>query len=202
MAPHTSHLTIIPIGYSTCIMSYQASDPDPNGDLTLVVGRDSMKIRVSSTRISLASPVFAAMLRPPFFEGRHLLMEGSLTLSLPDEDPETFLFFCHLIHGPKAENGSIRYTLLMELASLCDKYDLSNSLRPWVDMWMCEDSIDAKAEEHEAYPEVLWVAYVFDHHRAFYRFSKIILMSYTSVTQSQNELALAGGILPDRLFRE
>ena len=181
--------------------SNKASSGDPDGDLTLVIGVDKTHFRISSSSLCLASPVFAVMLRPGFMEGQTLLSNGALTLTLAEDDPEALLYACHLLQNPHIERKPIRYTLLMKLAVLCDKYDLAYGLKSWIDVWINNSVMEAKCDENRIYPEMLWMTYVFDHHEAFYQFSRALLMSATSFIQAQEE-AWTGGFLPERLLRK
>ena len=47
----------------------QPTDPDPNGDVVSLVGQDEVPIKVSSTILKLASPVFKRMFGPQWREG-------------------------------------------------------------------------------------------------------------------------------------
>lgn len=78
-------------------------DADQAGDLLLELETDTdgrltqSSVRVSSKVLSLASPVFAAMLNPKFAEGQALLNATSPdtpSISLPDDDSEAVVWLC------------------------------------------------------------------------------------------------------------
>lgn len=48
---------------------FQSKEVDSDGDLTLLVGPDKVRLLVSSKVLTLASKVFRTMLRPIFKEG-------------------------------------------------------------------------------------------------------------------------------------
>ncbi|EWZ35926.1 uncharacterized protein FOBCDRAFT_279441 [Fusarium oxysporum Fo47] len=60
----------------------------PNGDIILVVGQEKLRIQVSSQFLTLASPVFDAMLNLTFSEGIKLHESNELLvdIKLPEDD--------------------------------------------------------------------------------------------------------------------
>lgn len=80
-------------------MQYDAADPE--GDLVLLVGSEATPIRVSSRVLSLASPVFAAMLGPNFAEAQPLSdnVSREWTVSLPDDDLHAMQRLCRFLHS-------------------------------------------------------------------------------------------------------
>ena len=62
-------------------------------------GSDTVRFPVSSNHLRLASPVFKALLQTGFIEGDQLRANGSLELTLPDDDPDAMLVLLNIIHG-------------------------------------------------------------------------------------------------------
>ena len=167
---------------STMQGSHPASAPpqcnvELAGDMTLLVGKDEnqVRIRVSSTVLGLASPIFATMFGPRYLEGHVLSDQTNLSLpsiSLPDDDPEAMIWFCGALHlqvdGNKTE---IPPGLRVRIATLCDKYDASKAISGWSQFWL-RDLLDPMVRDptvpssHAA--KVLYMAYAFKDHRAFW----------------------------------
>lgn len=135
--------TVAPNSETTPKKDNQKSDTvhvvDPNGDVTLIPGKCgyAMKIQVSSPHLTLASPVFKAMLRGNFAEGKALAETGAIELMLPDDNGEAMLILMNLIHGkffsvPKA----ITRGLIGEIAILVDKYQLHEVVHSYTETWM------------------------------------------------------------------
>lgn len=120
--------------------SLPPDDTDPAGDLLLVLktnedGKPTQSsIRVSSKVLSLASPIFAAMLSPKFAEGQALLNATSPntpSISFPDDDSEAMIWRCKALHFKQNLIVGIGFSLLRKLAFPCDKYDLVRALNQW-----------------------------------------------------------------------
>ena len=108
-------------------------DMDPAGDLTLLVGPEDCQkamIRVLSKALTLASPVFAALVSPNFAEGRALasntITGATTSIPLPEDDPEAKRWFCRALHHKlNANEQEMSRGFCHKLAIICDKYDAS-----------------------------------------------------------------------------
>jgi hypothetical protein len=176
------------------------NDADAEGDLVLLVGSDEIPIRVTSKVLSLASPVFAAMLGPSFAEGQALTDKDprGRTVSLPNDDAEALTWLCQALHFKKKFSAIVSISLMKELAILSDKYDMSIALSTWSELWL--QKFEGSIEGSDAFPEVLWISYAFHNHQAFWKASRELIFQYTA-----EALVMAGGlltnrILPDRVF--
>ena len=71
-----------------------------DGDVVLVVGAEdsAIEILVSSKAISLASTVFAAMLKPQFSEGAALASTGQARITLHNDHPDAMIWLCKAAH--------------------------------------------------------------------------------------------------------
>lgn len=91
---------------------------------------------VSAKHLSLASPLFAAMLGPGFQEGDALEENGYAEIELPDDDPKAFQTAMLIVHG---QTRSIHWELnireFFELAILTDKYALHESVESMTWHW-------------------------------------------------------------------
>ena len=182
-------------------------DADPAGDLLLVLETDKdgkptqSSIRVSSKVLSLASPVFAAMLSPRFAEGQALLTSTSTdtpSISLPDDNSEAMIWLCKALHFTKDLTVDIDFSLLRELAILCDKYELVGALKPWSHAWFRQWSGTPRGVDNHA--EMLWISYALGNEDTFWHTSRSLMKLYTAddLAALQNERSTA--VLPDRLF--
>lgn len=153
---------------------------DPSGDVTFELSCPDGKVHllVSSKVLSLASPVFAAMLNSQFKEGlsNRAVSRGS-PIPLPDEDGPAFIVFCAAIHYRTDEvPRKLDLKCLENLATICDKYRCTSALAPWSARWLDEviGGLSGKDLERSFY-----AAYVLDSPEAFSRISLLIL--YTQV---------------------
>ncbi|RMY74134.1 hypothetical protein D0863_03429 [Hortaea werneckii] len=98
-----------------------------DGDIILALP-ENRYLRVSSTVLSLVSPVFKAMLGPHFREGNQpRSSDQPIEISLPEDDGIAMKHLCLLLHGRTGDSyshGNRTFpTQLHALAVLADKYD-------------------------------------------------------------------------------
>ena len=94
-------------------------------------------MRVSSKHLTLASPIFKAMLQPKFKEGLQLHSHGYAELPLPDDNSAALLILLNLIHGQfRKVPRKIDLWMLAELAVLVDKYELLETTEMLLDYWL------------------------------------------------------------------
>lgn len=94
---------------------------DPEGDVILICGKT--EFQVSSKVLSLASPVFKALFSPSFAEGQPTSSKAS-RIQLHDDDAESMLFMCAVLHHKCAFSKGIGLERLERLAVVTDKYDV------------------------------------------------------------------------------
>lgn len=107
-----------------------------NGDVNLEVSCTNGKVQllVSSKVLTLASPVFAAMLNSKFKAGLSNDNGGleKTPIYLPDEDMDAFTVVCNIIHYRVDEvPEDLPLSCLKNVAIICDKYDMTRSLMGW-----------------------------------------------------------------------
>ena len=129
---------------------------DPHGDLTLIVGADddAKSFLVSSKVLSVASPVWRAMLstRNGFKEA------GSEEIVFPDDDPEALrivLLACHLSF-PKVPK-MVDLIDLANLCTICDKYDCISLIQPWFSAWASQSLHYVGENGYERWVFIAWV---------------------------------------------
>ena len=189
-------------------------DPDPTGDVVLTIGREDnqKRIKVSSSILSLVSPVFKAMFSSPFVEGRASSSENPKEVDLPDDDANAMVWLCHGLHCVDlSTEAKVPIRILEHLALLVDKYDCVGAISAWGHIWLRQWSDFEEETGHDSpisadrYWDLLSVALVFDDQRAFYQFSKYIIYHYMDLGplrwgDDDEASALAGttvGELPD-----
>jgi hypothetical protein len=128
--------------------------------------------------MSLASPVFKAMLQHRFKEGETLFKEGKVEVRLPDDDPIAFGILMSILHAqnhlvPK----EIDLPLLANLAILVDKYRLHNATGVWADTWVAKlrQSIPQSLDSNL----ILWICITWVFQQAA-DFNAVILVAATS----------------------
>lgn len=98
-----------------------------DGDIILALPKN-LYLRVSSTVLSLVSPVFRAMLGPHFREGNESRSSNQPNeIPLPEDDGIAMKHLCLLLHGRTGDSyshGDRTFpTQLRALAIVADKYD-------------------------------------------------------------------------------
>lgn len=103
-----------------------------NADLTLIVGENPIhRFKVSRNTLCMASSVFKAMLSRNFIEAQKDEIE------LEDDDPDALLIILRIVHLKFSEvKRSFEYqSQLVQVAVVCDKYDLVAVCRPFIPGW-------------------------------------------------------------------
>jgi hypothetical protein len=97
----------------------------------------SANLLVSSKVLSLASPVFAALLGPKFLEGNNIRRGVCPVIELHDDDPAAITLICNILHYRyDSVPTQLEAEQLGQIAILCDKYDCSKSFQPWSEKWL------------------------------------------------------------------
>ena len=184
-----------------------SNDCDPAGDIVLKLGSgdEATLIRVHSKVLSLASPVFAAMLSPRFAEGKALednkgMVDSTTTIDLPDDDPEAMSLICRVLHFKEdaAQKPSYLHRTMVRVAQICEKYDMSRSLNLWSNTWINEiqtkpDHMSSSAKRFDR----AWVSYAMGHDMSFLE-STIDIARFST----PNELNINHSLLPDNVICE
>lgn len=182
-----------------------SNDCDPTGDIVLKLGSkdEATLIRVHSKVLSLASPVFAAMLSPRFAEGKALeknkrTVDSPTTIDLPDDDPEAMSLICRILHFKEEAARRICYPVLIirNLADICEKYDMSRALGPWSNIWMNDGRTNSPQPEGlDAQFDRAWVSYALRYHESFWKCTQHIIRHTTLA-----ELNTEHNFLPDNVL--
>ena len=181
-------------------------DADPNGDVILLVGtEDPQSIRASSKILSLASPVFAAMLGPNFLEGSKLSTVQPYQLHLPEDDAEAIVWLCLVLHYRREIDDRISFSLLEKLAFICDKYDCARALSSWSKEWLHTANLILRFPPGQPNSEkLLYISYLFGAHESFWISSKDFLTdglpSNSGAANRSDSLTLGLALLPESLL--
>ncbi|KAK3317657.1 hypothetical protein B0T19DRAFT_405336 [Cercophora scortea] len=132
---------------------------DPEGDLTLKVGRESRCFVVSSMRLVRASRFFMAMLHGKFREGKAANKnKSSWVVKLPEDNASGFEVLLNIIHSrTSAVPYYITTRLLFRVTVLTDKYDLVSLLKPWTARWC--NVLGSRPCCQKGAVRRLWIAY-------------------------------------------
>lgn len=159
------------------------------GDVTLEVGKIGsfqQRIKASKSAMGLASPVWKAMFSHVWAESE------AAEISLPDDDADATLLvlqIAHLRFQDLPKKGTIPLHDLVNLAVICDKYDLTHLVRPFLDLnnWARERFLDLTGGV--CHPDLLFVAWTFGYSESFEHLARRVL-DQTTVTSSGTPLYL------------
>lgn len=113
---------------------------DKNGDLTIIVGEGDGKreFLVCSRSLARASPVFQKMLFGCFREARSLQDPlDAWVVPLPEDSADAAELVLSIVHGHFHEVPySLPATHLHSVLVFTDKYDMIQTIGPWIDKWI------------------------------------------------------------------
>ena len=191
----------------------QTTDIDPAGDVILDVGieacGDKAHLRVSSKVLSLASPVFAAMFGPKWFDGVNKVSASEPQhISLPEDDSSPMKWICQILHYHKDISTEKDILFLVGVAELCDKYDLESPIKTWARLCLENAKVTTRSLHLHDMKEVdlmgvMYISSVFRNSRIFW-LSSAALMNGTSVPDLVYDRYELGGpaasLLEDEAF--
>lgn len=112
-------------------------DISPNGDVVLIVGPQSVRMRVHSRCLSSASKVFGAMFSSRWREGQDLSEEFPKEVQLDEDDAGALHTICCVVHHRNNDLPQVITPLeVLQIAIAADKYDLSVALRFASAQWL------------------------------------------------------------------
>ncbi|KAF7903596.1 uncharacterized protein EAF01_006645 [Botrytis porri] len=135
-------------------------------------------ILVSSKHMSLASPIFKAMLQGGFREAITLKEIGRLEVPLPDDHPAAMKILINMIHG-RMNSIPLRIDLKLFtwIAILVDKYRCAEVIGPYPSIW----KMDLQDWTNSSSDVARWlcIAWQFELHEEFLRATKLIQLQST-----------------------
>ncbi|KAI9641996.1 hypothetical protein NHQ30_009866 [Ciborinia camelliae] len=137
---------------------------------------EDVHMLVSSKHMSLASPVFKAMLqRSNFKEGRELASVGKVKISLPDDDPDAFAILMCVIHGrTRSVPREVDLDMLSRICTLVDKYQLHEVVEIMSDRWISLLESELPEEFTDGLLPWLSISWVFEKSSIFKEVTRII----------------------------
>ncbi|KAH8901877.1 hypothetical protein BR93DRAFT_932708 [Coniochaeta sp. PMI_546] len=115
------------------------SDIAFDGDVTLVVGPEAVRLRVYSQCLRAASKVFNTMLGPHWSEGKGLTSQSPREIPLEEDDASalrTILCVLHHSNTEMPDSATLTPTEILNIAVASDKYDLAVALKYASAQWL------------------------------------------------------------------
>jgi hypothetical protein len=143
------------------------------GDAILLVGPgDSPQpILVSKTAMSMASPVWKAM-----FDRQRWTESSATEIPFPDDDVDAMLIvlrIAHLRFSDLPSEKPFKLRDLLQLAVLCDKYDVVKLVRPFLDLHHWTRGLIPNVETRiNCHPSWLFIAWTFGYKDTFVALAK------------------------------
>lgn len=113
-------------------------ETDPMGDVILLLEMDLWVFahHPDPRVLSLASPVFAAMLGNRWLGDKSLSTTEPTTIPLPNDHIGAITRLCRVLHYQCDMNEPIEFNTFENLALLCHKYDFGRAILPWTNFWI------------------------------------------------------------------
>lgn len=154
---------------------------DPDCSLEEVI------IRVSSRHLTLASPVFHAMLHRKFSESNTLSLTGSVEIPMPDDDPDAFLILLNILHGRiRKVPLAVDLETLTQIATLVDKYDIMEPVELFANFWFDNLKSTIPDQYTDDIPSWICVSSMFNKGEEFERTTRL------AMREARGEIPLAG----------
>ncbi|KAF8861596.1 hypothetical protein BDZ45DRAFT_249219 [Acephala macrosclerotiorum] len=154
------------------------------GDVRILVKHEGEDIegRVSSSALSLASPVWEKFLFPPWEAEEPA--DGVEEIDCTGDDSGALLILLSVAHL-KFQNvpSFLPYKTLLQVAVLCDQYDCVTLVRPWLStsLWLAGEEQEALASGQRRW---LFIAWVFGRESVFEKLA-IHIVKNIGVTDEQ-----------------
>ena len=180
------------------------TEPDADGDTILLVGPadQSTPMRVSSKILTLASPVFKAMLSTRFAEGQSPASSTQpRTILLPEDNARIMLAVFQKLHfhTVSIEDFDTPSTIA-ELALVCDEYDLAKALDSWTELMLQKQQ--RQSLSYKEWAQLLRCSRIFKNHSSFWFISNKLLLEFrnlkTAVSEKDDHSCL--GDMPPHVF--
>ncbi|KAF7918111.1 hypothetical protein BELL_0573g00070 [Botrytis elliptica] len=137
-----------------------------------------VRMLVSSKHMSVASPVFKAMLQASSQEGIELKKTGKVELSLRDEDSKAWNILLNIIHGRfRSVPLDINLPMFTQIALLCDKYQMHEVAYAFTPTWKMSAGHDSVSGED--IPRWIFIAWTFNMTDVLEEITKGLALNYT-----------------------
>ena len=171
---------------------------DPSGDLRLLIdahgnqkqaGREggieqgTRTLVVSSKVLCLASPVWRAMFNSSGHFAEACSSAGVREVRLADDDPDALLLVLRIAHLQFRDiSTELAFKQLLNIALVCDKYDISELVRPWLPQWL---GWLKPMMSQPGYEEWLFIAWTFGDARDYEKLASQLVSQMTTDEKGQ-----------------
>lgn len=159
---------------------------DPSGDLSLFVGYEDQATKsiltetfvVATKAMCLASPVWRAMFDP---EGYLAKQSPGNKKYLMTDDPHALLILLRIAHLQFRDLATevMTYEKFLQLAVLCDKYDMTNLISPWISKWHETLHGTASSLDYNGYENWLFIAWTYGNEELFKEITRNLVLTST-----------------------
>ena len=152
---------------------------DPYGDRSLIIGdgKNQKRFLVSSNAMRLASPVWKSMFTGPYKEA------VAKEIPFPEGKPDAFLITLRIAHLRFDDLPSLLdFQELVNLAIVCDEYDMVPTVRPFLTKWITP--LEPLADKI-GFEEWLFVAWTFGCPEIFERVSRRLVLCASTNADGQ-----------------
>lgn len=128
---------------------------DPDGDLTLVVGKTETRFLVCSKALSRSAPFWKRCLYGPFKEAKPA--DGQeWVVEFPEDNPSALKCLLLLVHGLGHMMPKITLQLAFEITVLTDKYGMKKTLWAVANTWLHDLRPDEDIDD-AVVPQLQWL---------------------------------------------
>jgi hypothetical protein len=137
-----------------------------DGDVYLLVGLDSKRLRVSSQILRNGSTYFSNLFGPKFAEGHNLSSSDPKEVPMLDDDARAVETICNIIH---LRNDAVPLSPapkeVFEIAVAADKFDCASAVKLASNFWLKASGTEVQVVSELAY--LMGAAYILDNGDAF-----------------------------------
>jgi len=175
----------------------RAADISPDGDITLIVGVENLRLKVYSQCLRSASKIFGAMFGPDWSEGQRLSKNSPTEVPLLEDDADAMWTICCIVHH---RNDLVPQHLtakeVLQIAIEVDKYDLKIALKYASVGWL-KPRVNAERMEMG---HLLAAAFLFDNTDVFMAHTLVLILHYTGSYLDFLDDEFTSQIIPSRTF--
>ncbi|KAJ8059604.1 hypothetical protein OCU04_011259 [Sclerotinia nivalis] len=152
-------------------------------------GRE-VSFKLSSHALSFASPVWKKLIFPPFplptsrTDGEEPNSKKScvanepftdIELDFTEDNAEALLVLLRIAYLQfSTVPSNLPYVILYNVTVICDKYNCTKLVKPWLKDWLKDEQYEAHLPRQEGW---LWIAYCFGRRKLFYDMVNVLVLS-------------------------
>lgn len=174
-------------------------DISPDGDVILLVGPESIRLRVSSHSLRAASPVFNVMFGPHWKEGQSLCASQPTEVRLEDDDADVMQLICCVIHHKNEDiPDAIEPRTALKLAIVVDKYDCATAMKYYLKQVLRPSGLAMETLSEQAY--MVAAAFILQDDTLFRDLTRALLVEFKPCYTTLLEDAELRKHLPTEFF--